>query len=89
MTTPLTSQPPTQADVLEAIRETVANGRDEYGLPDFLASIDWSVAVRPPSEVAAMLGRLELWDSEYREGDMDWAEFVGRLDSLAEGVTVA
>ena len=36
--------------------------------------------------VAAMLGRLELWDSEYREGDMDWAEFAERLDSLGEGV---
>ena len=34
-----------------------------------------------------MLGRLELWDSEYREGDIDWAEFVQRLRSLTEGVT--
>ena len=82
----LTSQPPTQADVLEAIRETVVNGPEEYRLPDFLASIDWSVAVRPPPEVADMLGRLELWDSEYREGDMDWADFASRLDSLSEGV---
>ena len=77
----------TRHEVLEAIRETVANGPDEYGLPDFLASIDWSVAVRPPSEVAAVLGRLELWDSEYREGDMDWTDFVARLDALSEGVT--
>ena len=83
------TEPPTQADVLEAIRETVANGSDEYGLPDFLASIDWSVAVRPPSEVAAMLGRLELWDSQYREGDIDWTQFVARLDALSEGVTAA
>ncbi len=86
MTTPLTSQPPTLADVLEAIRETVADGPGEYRLPDFLASIDWSTAVRPMPVVAAMLGRLELWDSEYREGDMDWAEFAERLDSLGEGV---
>ncbi len=86
MTTPLTSQPPTQADVLEAIRETVANGPGEYRLPDFLASIDWSVAVRPAPEVAAMLGRLELWDSEYLEGDMDWAEFASKLDALSGGV---
>ena len=86
MTTPLTSQPPTRADVLEAIRETVANGPEEYRLPDFLASIDWSVAVRPQPEVADVLGRLELWDSEYREGDIDWSAFVARLSSLREGV---
>ena len=72
--------------MLEAIRETVANGPEEYRLPDFLASIDWSDAVRPPPEVADVLGRLELWDSEYREGDIDWPEFVARLDSLSEGV---
>ena len=82
----LTSQPPTQADVLEAIRETVANGPREYRLPDFLASIDWSVAVRPQPEVADLLGRLELWDSEYREGDLDWAQLVARLGSLSAGV---
>ncbi len=77
---------PTLADVLEAIRETVADGPEEYRLPDFLASIDWSTAVRPTPEVAAMLGRLELWDSEYREGDLDWPEFAERLGSLSEGI---
>ena len=77
---------PTRADVVEAIRETVADGPGEYRLPDFLASIDWSASVRPSSEVAAMLGRLELWDSEYREGDVDWTEFSERLGSLSQGV---
>lgn len=77
---------PTRSDVLEAIRETVANGPGEYRLPDFLASIDWSLTVRPTPEIASMLGRLELWDSEYREGDMDWAEFIERLDTFSEGV---
>ncbi|MYD66131.1 MAG: hypothetical protein F4X26_09190 [Chloroflexi bacterium] len=77
---------PTRREVLEAIRETVANGPGEYRLPDFLASIDWCVAVRPTPDVAAMLGRLELWDSEYREGDMDWADFTSKLDALMEGV---
>jgi len=82
------SKPPTRADVLEAIRETVADGPGEYRLPDFLASIDWSASVRPTPEVAAMLGRLELWDCEYREGDMDWAEFQTKLGSLGESVVV-
>ena len=76
----------TRHDVLEAIRETVADGPAEYRLPDFLASIDRSASVRPSSEVAAILGSLELWDSEYREGDMDWADFAKRLDSPGEGV---
>ncbi len=82
----MSKQPPTQGQVFAVVAETIERGPSDYRLPDFLASIDWSLAVRPPSEVAAMLGRLELWDSEYREGDMDWAEFVERLDSLAEGV---
>ena len=72
--------------MLEAIRETVANGSEEYRLPDFLASIDWSDAVRPQPEVADLLGRIELWDSEYREADIDWAELVARLSSLSAGV---
>ena len=80
------SKPPTLADVLEAIRGTAADGPAEYRLPDFLASIDWSASVRPSSEVAAILGSLELWDSEYREGDLDWAEFAARLDSFRDGV---
>ena len=82
----MSKQPPTRGQVLAVVAETIDRGPGDYRLPDFLASIDWSVAVRPPSEVAALLGRLELWDSEYREGDIDWAEFAARLDSLAEGV---
>ena len=73
-------------DVLQAIRETVANGPGEYRLPDFLASIDWSDAVRPQPAVAGVLGRLELCDSEYREGDIDWPEFASRLGSLGDAV---
>ena len=80
--------PPTAAEVAEAIRETLADGPGEYRLPDFLAAIDWSDAVRPPPEVAALLGRLEMWDSEYREGDIGWREFAARLGALAgEAVT--
>ena len=82
----MSKQPPTSSEVVAVVAETIARGPDSYRLPDFLASIDWSVAVRPPSEVAAVLGRLELWDSEYREGDIGWAEFVERLDALSEGV---
>jgi len=68
--------------VLQAVRQTLADGPGEYRLPDFLAAVDWSEAVRPPPEVTALLGRLELWDSEYREGDMDWDEFAAGLSAL-------
>ena len=78
-----TTPPPTDADVLQAVRQTLAGGPGEYRLPDFLAAIDWSEGVRPPPEVADLLGRLELWDSEYREGDRSWDDFAGELASLA------
>ena len=54
----------------------------DYRLPDFLAAVDWSEAVRPPPEVADMLGRLELWDSEYREGDIGWDQLAAELATL-------
>ena len=75
--------PSTAADVSEAIRQTLADGPGDYRLPDFLASVDWSEAVRPPPEVADLLGRLELWDCEYREGDIGWDELAARLDALS------
>ena len=79
--TPITL-PPAHTDVLQAVRETLAGGPGDYRLPDFLASVDWSDAVRPPSVVADLLGSLELWDCEYREGNIDWAELAARLNSI-------
>ena len=84
MTTPLAVRPPTRAEVLRAVRRTLADGPGEYRLlPDFLASVDWSERVRPGPGVADILGRLELWDSEYREGDIGWDELAARLAALA------
>ncbi len=68
--------------MLQAVRQTLADGPGEYRLPDFLAAVDWSEAVRPPPAVADLLGRLELWDSEYREGDVGWDEFAAALSAL-------
>ena len=79
--TPITP-PPTAADVADAMRQTLANGPGDYHLPDFLASVDWSEAVRPTPEVSRLLGRLELWDSEYREGDIGWDQFAAELEAL-------
>ena len=75
--------PPTDAEVLRAVRQTLADGPREYRLPDFLASVDWSTSVRPQAGVTDLLGRLELWDSEYREGDIGWDELAARLDALS------
>ena len=75
--------PPTDAEVLRAVRETIEDGPGDYRLPDFLAAVDWSEAVRPPREVAHLLGSLELWDCEYREGDIGWDELAARLDALS------
>ena len=72
--------------LLQAIRQALAGGPGDYRLPDFLASVDWSTSVRPQCVVANLLGSLELWDCEYREGDIGWDEFADRLGSLLEGV---
>lgn len=86
MTTPLTVRPPTRAEVLDAVRRTLADGPGDYRLlPDFLASVDWSERVRPVPGVADLLGRLEQWDSEYREGDIGWDEMAERLTALGGG----
>ena len=86
MTTPLIVRPPTRAEVLEAARRTLADSPDRYGrLPDFLASVDWSERVRPGVGAADLLGRLELWDSEYREGGIGWDELAARLAALGGG----
>ena len=82
-----TTPTPTDADVLQAVRQTLADGPREYRLPHFLAAVDWSEGVRPSPEVADLLGRLELWDCEYREGDRSWDEFavaLGAIDEEAE-----
>ena len=75
--------PPTPTDVLQAIRQTLADGPGEYRLPDFLAAVDWSTSVRPQPAIADLLGRLELWDCEYREGDIGWDELAARLAALS------
>ncbi len=74
--------PPTQTDVFQTVLETLADGPADYRLPDFLASVDWSTNVRPQAGVADLLGRLALCDSEYREGDIRWDEFVAALAAL-------
>lgn len=68
--------------MLQAVRQTLAGGPGEYRLPDFLAAVDWSEAVRPPPAVADLIGSLELWDCEYREGDVGWDEFATALSAL-------
>ena len=70
--------------MLQAIRRTIGDGPGEYRLPDFLAAVDWSEDSRPPAPVTDLLGRLELWDSEYREGDLEWEELVARLTALED-----
>ena len=49
------------------------------------SSVDWSERVRPGVGAADLLGRLELWDSEYREGGIGWDELAARLAALGCG----
>ena len=69
--------------MLQAIRQALAGGPRDYRLPDFLASVDWSTSVRPQAGIADRLGRLELWDCEYREGDIGWDELAALLGALS------
>ena len=84
MTTPPATGRTDLADVLRAIHGTLKSGPRDYRLPDFLAAVDWSAGLAPAPTVADLLGCLELWDSEYREGELDWEEFVARLSPLID-----
>ncbi len=84
MTTPPATGRTELTDVLRAIDGTLLGGPRDYRLPDFLAAVDWSAGSAPAPTVADLLGRLELWDSEYQEGDLEWDEFVARLVPLID-----
>jgi hypothetical protein len=83
MTTPPATGRTQLADVLLAIDRAIEGGEARYVLPDFLAAVDWSAQHAPATEAAKLLGRLELWDSEFREGDLTWPEFAERLAKAA------
>lgn len=68
-------------DVQEAIRTTLRGGLNQNFLLDFVASVDWGGAPGRP-EVRDLLGRIELWATEYDEYDLSLAQYLARLISI-------
>ncbi|MCZ6546147.1 MAG: hypothetical protein O6913_10675 [Chloroflexi bacterium] len=77
----------TEADVRSAIREAMSPQPD-FDRPildridDFLASVDWSDGGGVLTPVAALLGRLEHWATEYAEGDLARLDYLQRLTEV-------
>ena len=69
-------------DVLNVIRQALRAGLDADALEDFLASVDWSGTDRERPEIADLLGQMEGWGSQYANGDLTRAHYVGKLLSL-------
>ncbi len=73
----------TEADVRSAIREAMSPQPDFDRINDFLASVDWSDGGGALTPVAALLGRLEHWATEYTEGDLARLDYLQRLTEVA------
>src|SRR3990170_658809 len=69
-------------EVLNVIRRALRSGLDADALGDFLASVDWSGTDRNRPEIADLLGQMEGWASQYADGDLTQARYVGLLLSL-------
>jgi 2-methylisocitrate lyase-like PEP mutase family enzyme len=70
-------------DIRRVVRESLRAGLDADTVADFVASVDWShVDEKALPPIAAPLGQLEAWDTEYSEGDSTREQFIARLLSL-------
>lgn len=69
-------------DVLNVVRRALRSGLDADAIEDFVASVDWSGAKRQPPRIAEVLGQVEGWASQYADGDLSRAQYVGHLLSL-------
>ena len=68
--------------VQEVVRQTLSHGLNMRTLDDFLAKVDWSGAQSSRPAIADVIGQLELWSTEYGEGDLTDTEMTSRLRSL-------
>ncbi len=68
-------------DVQDVIRTSVRPQFNADAIADFIASVDWSGPSTPPP-VAVVLGQLEGWASEFADGHLPLATYVGHLLQL-------
>lgn len=63
------------------VRTALRRGLDQSSLLDYLASIDWGGSPGDPA-VRDLLGQIELWATEYDEGDLSLGQYMARLVSI-------
>ena len=76
---------PIQSVTVPMIRTAIADAmavRDLDRITDFLASVDWSHFGTADPAIRDLLGRVELWDTEFVEKDITEAEYTERLRSV-------
>lgn len=71
-----------RGDVLAVVKRALSAALAADVLEDFLSSIDWSGTDRERPEIADILGQMEGWASQYGDGGLTRAQYVGHLLSL-------
>ncbi len=70
------------ARISQEIRLALHRGLDSERIADFLATIDWSAVDRARPAVKDQLGKLEMWSTQYAEGDLNRYAYMTRLATL-------
>lgn len=68
--------------IQDVVRAILRRGLDVDVASDFVASVDWSDTESAGGRVKELLGELEMWTTEFDEGDLSRSEYIGRLLSL-------
>ena len=68
--------------IRDLVRSALRADFDLAALQDDLAMVDWGSGKLADPETVSLLGRVEGWATLFAEGDVSFAEFVGRMLSL-------
>lgn len=72
----------TNSRIASVVRRALRFGLDAELVADFLARVDWTTVERASAKTARRLGQMELWATEYAEGDLTRGEYMARLASV-------
>jgi len=68
--------------VRATVRGALKHGVDSEAIADWLTAIDWGGVESADPSVREIVGLVELWSTEYAEGDLTAAEYADRLSRV-------